>query len=305
MFRSVRVPTVLLSLVAPLLIAPLARSAEGIDPYALTLEGRSAGPVHSVSGGYLVPEVPTDPGLATSRATTVQESLSYTDIQIEVGMGMSDDFDGWLEGFGAKDAYRSGKFAQTDYNFENTALEFRGAHISEITFPALDVSRTDPAYLRVGLAAEEVRGVDAPRLAASAPPPRQKKWLASNFTFELDGLPCDRVAKIDSFTVKQGVKPGSVEISNLVVTLPAGDARAWMDWFQRSVTEGGSSAANALDGRITLLAPDHETVLGQVDLLQVGVVSLSMPEPEANEDGSAFVEAELSVEQVKLHFGGE
>jgi hypothetical protein len=32
-----------------------------------------------------------------------------------------------------------------------------------------------------------------------------KKWLCSNFKLEVDGLPCNRVAKIDSFNWEQKV----------------------------------------------------------------------------------------------------
>ena len=38
----------------------------------------------------------------------------------------------------------------------------------------------------------------------------QKKWLASNFRFEMGSLPCNYVSRIEPFTVKQSVQSDPV-----------------------------------------------------------------------------------------------
>ena len=72
--------------------------------------------------------------------------------------------------------------------------------------------------------------------------PSTKKWLCSNFRFDLDPLPCGRVAKIDSFTWKMAVTkdecggfrvptihPSKVEVPNLKVTVSMADIGPWQD----------------------------------------------------------------------------
>ena len=66
--------------------------------------------------------------------------------------------------------------------------------------------------------------------------------------------------------------------------------------------DGKCTDADELSGQIRFLAPDHKTVLGRIDLLHVGIISLRPAKYKANKEQVAAMEAELYVEEMKLHF---
>jgi hypothetical protein len=144
---------------------------------------------------------------------------------------------------------------------------------------------------------------------------KTKRWLSSNFRFELGDLPCDRVARIDSFTLRQVVvedaggdrfgptrRAAGIEFPNLKITFSAADAGPWRDWFQSFVIEGKCSDTDELSGQIRFLVPDLKEELGRIELSHVGIFGLRPATNEANAEGVAAMEAELYVEEMKLSF---
>jgi hypothetical protein len=141
---------------------------------------------------------------------------------------------------------------------------------------------------------------------------KQKKWLTSNFRLRLGDLPCGRVSKIDSFTIKQGItqdhfdsqristkkEPTGLEISNLKVTFSASDVKPWATFFDDSVSKRQHAE---LSGAIEFLDPSLKEVLGSVDLFQVGISSLAEDKGEANKDSIKRATAELYVERMMLN----
>jgi hypothetical protein len=136
--------------------------------------------------------------------------------------------------------------------------------------------------------------------------PTTKKWLCSNFRFELGDLPCERVAKIDSFTWKMGVVKdkacafrilakhrAKVEVPNLRVTASIADVKPWGDWHRSFLLERNCGDDAELNGSITFLSPDLREALGKIDLLNVGIVSLDTWWQEANEEVAARFTVDL------------
>ncbi len=114
--------------------------------------------------------------------------------------------------------------------------------------------------------------------------PAQKQFVASNFSFELDGLPGARVSRIDSFTVKQPVvsddvgsvrdapvEIGRVEFPNLRVTISELDAGPWGDWAQDFLVKGNNDDSHEKTGVIVFLAPNRKAELGRIVLHNVGI----------------------------------
>ena len=75
---------------------------------------------------------------------------------------------------------------------------------------------------------------------------KQKQWLCSNFRLRIGKLPCTRVSKVDSFTIKQGIKENTVDAvraappgatpsnSESKITFSALMVGPWQDWFKTS-----------------------------------------------------------------------
>jgi hypothetical protein len=181
--------------------------------------------------------------------------------------------------------------------------DFANAHISEVTVPTFDGRSKDPCYFTVKIDPGRLRH-SKPQGRQLTPPSEKRQWLASNFRFELGDLPCERVSKIDSFTIKQGVvrDRAKVEVPNIKITFSAADAERWEDWFKEFVIDGKSSDADEPSGSITLLGPDQKSELGRIELSHVGILSLQPAKTQANKEDLARLEAKLYVEEIKFEF---
>ncbi len=245
-------------------------------------------------------------------------TISYEDITIEVGMGMTKGFYEWIRAaFDNAHITKSGEMHACDFDGNSMSVrEFRDAHIAEVTVPALDGSSKDNAYMTIKISPEEIKYLPGTGSAVAGKiAPATKKWLCSNFRFELGDLPCERVAKVDSFTWKMGVikdevgafriatkHPAKVEIPNLKLTISMADVKPWEDWHRSFVIEGNCAEDAELTGSITFLAPDLNEELGRIDLLNVGIISLETGGQEANKEEPARFTVEVYCEAMKFNY---
>ena len=117
---------------------------------------------------------------------------------------------------------------------------------------------------------------------------------------ETDGIkalyiPCKRVAKIDSFTIKQTVvkfEPTKIEIPNIKFTISTADWGAWENWY--NATRGSIKKSKELSGSITFMSPDMKEELATINISGVRLVSLT------KKKGGRFFEAELSVNKMNF-----
>ena len=279
---------------------------------------KNVGYVKSVTGGNIKGEVAVhnlgpDPFQKKHLATIVHEPITC-----EVGMGMSKDFYEWIKAsFDKGHVTKSGELVAANFDYEaQSARTFTDAYISEVTIPALDGSSKEPAYMTVKFDPEKIRyekrgGEKLTGEAAAV----QKKWLCSNWEFSLGSLPTARVAKIDSFTWKQSVikdevgkfreptkHPAKVEVPNLKVTISMADIEAWQTWHRNFVIDGLCSEGDELEGSITFLGPDLKEPLAEIQLFNVGLISLQQAKQEANKEEVARFEAELYVEKMTFDY---
>ena len=73
----------------------------------------------------------------------------------------------------------------------------------------------------------------------------------------------------------------------------------WKDWFNDFVVNGNNGQAKERSGRITLLGQNLTTVLGVLQLHNIGISRLD-PDGEANPGGVAKATAELYVETMNF-----
>lgn len=288
------------------------------DRFALFADGEALGFVKSVSGGNIKGEVATHNMGPDNFARKRLVGIRYEDITVETGMGMRKGWYDWIrQSFATSHIAKSGEIVAADFDYRaERAIIFDDALITECTFPALDGSSKDPAYMTIRLHPERLRHEQraGERLNANTGI-KTKRWLSSNFRFELGDLPCERVAKIDSFTLKQVVvqdaggdrfeptkRATKVEVPNLKITFSAADAGPWKDWFQSFVIDGKCSDTDELSGQIRFLGPDLKEDLAKIELSHVGIFGLRTARNEASREEVAAIEADLYVEEMKLSF---
>lgn len=295
--------------------------------FTLELDQReSAGFVNAIDGGHFksAGTVASMVG-ADNYVTKYTGKPSYDDITITVGMAMSPKFWGWVKAsLDYKPERRNGALVGYDFNYkERSRRSFYGALISEIGFPALDASSKNNAALNIKITPErmEYKKGDGSSLSGGAAQDqmaKQKRWLTSNFRFELDKFKGDaslRNCKIEAFTVKQNVitnpvgteldtrrEVGRLELPSIVVTFPESDNEKWMRWFDDAVAKG-NRADQYTTGFISYLGSDGQAELLRIELAGVSLVSLEIDKWEAHKESIANTKATLNVEQMTLKPG--
>lgn len=131
---------------------------------------------------------------------------------------------------------------------------FKEALITEVTLPALEMgsSNTNPLYASGTFGGANPIFVPKNEGSLRLKP---KKWLSSNFRLKLGDLPCSRVNKIESFTIKQAFEDldgdGKVDeftdMSEVAFDVPWADAAPFMEWFQMQKDGKGIALPFELD----------------------------------------------------------
>jgi hypothetical protein len=248
---------------------------------------RNTAYIKSVEGGYpklnTIEEQVGSDNLFIKHASTVE----IDPISIEMGMQTGTEVIEWLQASWRKDFSRKSGMI-THANFNKKALvehHFRDALITEAAFPTLDASAKEGAFLRFKIQPEavELKAASAHTVQQNVSP-KQKMWLPNSFSFKLDGLDVSKVAKIEGFTVKQGVKalyvggqrfpqyePTKITFPDLSVHISQIYAGSIMDWYQSFVMHGRRDPKEEKSGAIEFLAPDHKTVIYRIKLSNVGI----------------------------------
>jgi hypothetical protein len=244
-------------------------------------------------------------------------NIKWTPAKASVGIGMGKGMYDWIKAaFDKGYQTQSGRFTSADFNYiAQSHIEFQSALITSVTVPKLDGSSKDAAYFDVEFDAEQVRWQkgDGSSLQSKIGP-KQKAWLCSNFRFELGGLPCDRVASIDSFTWKCAVAPdqigifreptkhpAKVTVPDLKVSISMADYQPWADHAKAWFVDGNHLEGNEMTGRIVFLGPDMKEELGSIDLQNVGFKKFSEDDKEANSEKIARFNVELYVEKMTFN----
>jgi hypothetical protein len=260
--------------------------------FALELDGKDAGPLRSASGGEAYADVVAEPTGRSYYAKKHVANVHWTPLRLSVGAGMDAKLKDWIAGTLTGEYLRKdGAVVERDASGTTKGRRsFTNAVITEVTFPALDGASKEAAFFEVALAPESVTDAKASGKAGAAA--KQKVWLASSFRIEIGGLPCNRVAKVDPFTIRQTVAeapaggrrvrtPTTVEFPNLTVTFSAADVAKWSEWFDSFVLKGQSTDADEKAGTITFLAANLKDELGRVRLFGLGIVKLAPEQTQA------------------------
>jgi hypothetical protein len=284
--------------------------------YALELDGKVMGYIKSVDGGGITADVIGEQVGADYFTHKHIGQPKYEEFNVDLDFSLDAAFYACIS-----NAW-TGKASRDDYSVytldaNNKVVrqdQYFNALITEVTFPKLDGSSKDSAYMTVKFAPEYSRSKKGSgKLNVPAGKGGPKKWLASNFRFEMGALPCDFVSQIDAFTVVQAVtrdmtgaqrgnliEPGKIEFPNLTIAISEAHAAEWQGWFDDFVVKGNNGDDREKNGSLAFLSADKQTVLAQVNFFNVGIFSLA-PEPaEAGVETVRRLRAGLYLERMEF-----
>lgn len=260
--------------------------------------------VKSVEGGLAKinsTDVPLGADPVRVKQVTTREIEPMT---LEIGMSQVDQLWLWIaQSWRREFNRRDGHVIHADQNYKARVFhQFYGALIEEVTIPTLDAASKDPLHMKVKIRPERVEiqaGDNAPIQATRKRD--QKLFQASAFSLKLDDFDTTKVTKIDSFTVKQGVKtvpagrgeltgwfpeiePTKIEFPDLKIHMTMQHAGPMLEWYKMVVLEGQRETEFERNGAIEFLSPDRKKVIGKINLYGVGIKSFSLGKSEANSD---------------------
>jgi hypothetical protein len=292
--------------------------------YSIELQHTFAGWVKSVEGGDATAEVVAEKMGADKLVRKHLGPLKYNEISFKFGSGMSQKVWDWIKNSwkntDIKNARQDGAMVMYNYQLEEMSrLEWKYGLITEFGIPALDAKAKDPCDFTCKFQPELTENkIKKGSKMGSVPsaPDKQKKWLTSNFRFRLDGISddaCKHVAKIEALTIKQKTtenatgesrdymrEPTSVEIPNVVITLPEAYVDDFVKWHQDFVIKGNCEQDKEKHGSIELLTPNLKEVLLTIDLKHCGIFKCARDKGEALSDNLLNWKIEMYCEDIEL-----
>lgn len=274
--------------------------------------------VKSVDGGFHKAEVVSEQAGPSHLSFKHSSTVDIQPISLELGMAISKPMIDWISASWRRDYQRkSGSILHADFNGKiRYAQEFTEALILETSFPALDASSKDSAYMTVKIQPEglsiKTEGGDLKGTLGV----KQKLWTPANFCLSVDGCNCDGVSKIDSFTVKQEVKkfhfgpyrepqiePSKLTFPDLTIESSLAYAEDFMKWHQNYVVLGKKDTKEQRDGEIIFYDQTLSNPLLTVSLANIGISSFEILKSEAHSETIKKAKIGLYVESMDITDG--
>jgi phage tail-like protein len=281
-------------------------------------DNANVGLFRSVEGGSIRADVMTYQSGGSYLRMRQLGKPKFEDIKVQVGMAMSEPFFKWIENFFAGKAVRkTGAIVAADFYYnERARRHFDGAMIKELTFPKLDASDKNAAYMNIGIAVESIdfKPGTGKKLAAPTGFDNQKLWTACNFSFRLDDFAdsCKRVTKVDSFTVKQNVieyhsggsrapikTPSGIEFPTIAFYVPEADADKLVEHATKRVIKG--EVPGKLHGQLQTFDSESRPLF-TLELIDCDILSVTPDKSDSSSEEIKQVKVELYVEGMKFQY---
>ena len=289
------------------------QSADTGGRFVLDINGENAGFIKKFSGFAMEADVVSNDLGPDNVQKKHVASIKWTPGKATIGIAMGNECYQWIKAaFDKGYVTRSGSLTAADFNYKEVSVRaFRDAFITSLTVPKLDGSSKDAAYFDLEFESEQVQwskggGEDIRGRVG----PKQIAWLCSNFRVEMGGLPCSRVASVDTFTwkcaasgqpgiVREPTKhPAKVTVPDIKLSISMADYQAWAESARKWFVDGQHLEKNQMQGRIAFLDPSTKEVLGAIDLINCGFKKFSQDDIEANSERIARFTVELYVEKM-------
>ncbi|HEX4451146.1 MAG TPA: phage tail protein [Kofleriaceae bacterium] len=272
----------------------------------------------TVDGGFVNASIVDEPVGGEPTRVKHTSVASITPISCEFGLSGAWGVLQWIQESWNRDfSRRNGSISHADFNLNETYYqEFSDALITETTFPALDGGSKDPAMMKMKFLPERLadKKKSGTNINDKNVPGKQKKWLCSGFRFSIDGIDdMAYVNKIESFTIKQGIKqyytgadrfpqiePTKIEFPNISCTIAQGNSQNIQKWYADTVNKGMSDPKAQRSGSLEFLGPDRAEVLFRINLFHCGLLSMTMQPSTANSAEIKRMKFEIFVSEMKL-----
>jgi hypothetical protein len=305
-------------------MTPPSKRSYAAGHFELAIDGhKTHAYLKSVSGGWVKGNVSDDPIGAQSGRVKQIANVEIEPMEVELGMSGATEILGWVQGsWNRKWSRRSGQITHADFNLKEAYEHwFYDALLTEVTFPALDGAAKEPAYLKCKFLPERVvtKPMSMSTDVGGVTSPKQKMWIPSAFRFSIDqfdGL--EYTNKIESFTIKQGIKkmfvgrerypqiePTNLQFPNISGTVALAHAEKLLKWHHDYVykEKAVKDPKGQLSGAIEFLSPDRAKPIFRIDLFGVGLSNVSIPQSTANNDQIKRAKFEMFVSDMKLDVG--
>jgi hypothetical protein len=274
----------------------------------------------SVEGGFAKVALLSEP-IGPHNQQVKHSSVATIDpFSLEFGISGANDVLEWIKkSWDKKYSRKNGQITHADFNLNSTfEHQFREALITETTFPTLDGASKEAAYMKIKVQPEVILTQKASGAKVGGNfGVKQKLWMTSGFRLNLEGHSDTHfVNKIESFTIKQTIKPlhvGSqrfptyeptkLEFPNLVCTIAAGHAEGLHKWYLECVHGGKADNKAQTTGSLEFLNPARDKVIFSIKLDQVGLMSWQVQQSTANAEQIKRVKFELYVGAMDLDPG--
>jgi len=282
--------------------------------FTLEVNGGNAGFVKKFSGLVMEADnVSSDLGPDNVQKKHVA-GTRWTPGRATIGIAMGEECYQWINAaFDHGYASGSGSLTAADSNDKAISIwAFEDAFITSLTVPRLEGSSKESGYFELEFEAEQVRwSAGGGAEVRGKVGPKQKAWLCSNFRFEMGGLPCNRVASIDSFTWTCAVDsdqtriareptrhPAKVTVPDIKLSISMADYAAWAESARKWFVDGQHLADNQMQGRVVFLDSNMKDEIGGIDLLNCGFKKFSQGDFEAGTEKIARFNVDLYVEKM-------
>jgi len=285
---------------------------------ALVLEGASCGILRKVSGGAIAADVVSEAVGPGHVAKKHLGPLRYEDFELDIGFAMGTPVFDWIaQTWQMKYPRRNGSvLACTEKLEAKGERKFFAALLTETTFPMLDGSAKEPAWIKVRFAPERIQHLKASGKASGADPKHPEKlFVPANFKLEIAGLDCTKVRKIEPFTIRQSIahdglgesrdlalEPSTVSFPDLKVTFAEVAVDSWLEWFDDFVVKGNCDEGKEKSGKLTLLSPNQQP-LASISLSNLGIFRIGSLDSDAGEDKLKLARASLYCEHMEFKLG--
>lgn len=279
--------------------------------------------IKSVDGGQPKANLVDEPIGANHQRIRHISTVEVEPFSMEIGMAGAESILKWIQQSWRRDFNRrNGIVTHADFDLHKQfEHEFYEALITEVTIPTLDGSSKEPAYLKLKFQPETsvFRKVDSNDRVTGKSPAKQKLWLCNAFRLTIDGLDgLEHTNKIDSFTIKQGItkhyvgherfpqiEPTKLEFPNLSGTIALEYADGLIAWHDKSVRKGQADPKAQKTGSLEFLQPDRTKAIFRINLYEIGLSSLSIPQQTANSNEIKRMKFELFVGRMDLDGAGQ
>lgn len=172
--------------------------------------------------------------------------------------------------------------------------------VKALHMPTLDVTASEAAYFGIDLLSSDATfdGFFQTSQAEKDVIKSQKKWLPANFRIKIGDLPCDRVSRIERFTIQRDVADfdgdGQLDFGiaeDITITLPAEDASKFAEWIDS--TRAGSDTPKRLE--LDYMDDDQNSFLFLST--SVNIVSMGFADPFIGAEPTAGREVRVKVRQ--------